>query len=40
MLMGSTPLIAEIRVWNFLYLIRKAARNPRTRVKGESGSDF
>ena len=24
MLMGSTSLIAEIRVWNFLYLIRKA----------------
>jgi predicted O-methyltransferase YrrM len=24
MLMGSTSLIAEIRVWNFLYLIRRA----------------
>ena len=24
MLMGSTPLISELRVWRFLYLIRKA----------------
>jgi hypothetical protein len=39
MLMGSTSLFSEIRVWKFLYLIRKAKsafRGP----KGESGSVF
>ena len=39
MLMGSTSLIAEIRVWNFLYLIRKA-RSACSGSKGESGSIF
>jgi len=39
MLMGSTPLISEIRVWNFLYLIRKA-RSACSGSKGESGSIF
>ena len=39
MLMGSAPLIAEIRVWNFLYLIRKA-KNAYSGSKGESGSIF
>jgi hypothetical protein len=39
MLMGSTPLIAEIRVWNFLYLIRKA-KNAYSGSKGESESIF
>jgi predicted O-methyltransferase YrrM len=39
MLMGSTSLIAEIRVWNFLYLIRKA-RSAFSGSKGESGSIF
>jgi hypothetical protein len=39
MLMGSTPLIAEIRVWNFLYLIRKA-KSAVSGSKGESGSIF
>src|SRR4029077_15296949 len=39
MLMGSTSLISEIRVWNFLYLIRntKSAFSGST---GESGSIF
>lgn len=43
MLMGSTLLIAEIRVWRFLYLIRNAKtafRGPEVRQKGESGSIF
>ena len=39
MLMGSTPLISEIRVWNFLYLLRKA-KSASSRSKGESGSIF
>lgn len=39
MLMGSPSLIAEIRVWNFLYLIRKAESAP-SGSKGESGSIF
>jgi hypothetical protein len=39
MLMGSTSSIAEIRVWNFLYLIRKA-RSACSGSKGESGSIF
>jgi predicted O-methyltransferase YrrM len=39
MLMGSTPLIAEICVWNFLYLIRKA-RSAYSGSKGESESIF
>lgn len=39
MLMGSTPLISEIRVWNFLYLIRKAA-SARSGSKDETGSIF
>jgi predicted O-methyltransferase YrrM len=39
MLMGSTSLIAEIRVWNFLYLIRKA-RSAFSGSKGASGSIF
>ncbi len=39
MLMGSTPLISEIRVWNFLYLIRKA-KSASSRSKSESGSIF
>jgi predicted O-methyltransferase YrrM len=43
MLMGSTSLIAEIRVWKFLYLIRKAGtafRGSDVWQKGESGSIF
>ena len=43
MLMGSTALIAEIRVWNFLYLIRKAKTAfpaPDMGQEGESGSVF
>ena len=43
MLMGSTPLIAEIRVWKFLYLNRKEARyfpRPTQTKKDDSGSDF
>lgn len=39
MLMGSAPLIAEIRVWNFLYLIRKA-KSAYSGSKGESESIF
>jgi predicted O-methyltransferase YrrM len=39
MLMGSTPLIAEIRVWNFLYLIHKA-RSAVSGSKGQCGSIF
>jgi len=39
MLMGSTPLIAEIRVWHFLYLIRKA-KSAFSGSQGESGSIF
>jgi hypothetical protein len=38
MLMGST-LIADIRVWNFLYVVPKA-KNACSRSKGESGSIF
>ena len=33
MLMGSTSLISEIRVWKFLYLIRKAKERLQ-RIKG------
>ena len=43
MLMGSTLLIAEIRVWKFLYLIRKAEaafRGSEVGQKHESGSIF
>jgi predicted O-methyltransferase YrrM len=43
MLMGSTSLISEIRVWKFLYLIRKAGTvfpAPDTGQEGESGSVF
>jgi hypothetical protein len=43
MLMGSTSLIAEIRVWRFLYLIRKAEtafRGSELGQKGERGSIF
>jgi predicted O-methyltransferase YrrM len=43
MLMGSTSLIAEIRVWRFLYLIRKAktaSRGSEAGQKDESGSIF
>jgi len=39
MLMGSTLLIAEIRVWNFLYLIRKA-KSAYNGSKGEIESIF
>lgn len=39
MLMGSTPLIAEIRVWNFLYLLRKA-KSAVSGSKDEGGSIF
>lgn len=39
MLMGSTSLISEIRVWYFLYLIRKR-RDAFSGSKGESGSIF
>jgi hypothetical protein len=39
MLMASTWLISEIRVWKILYLIRKA-ENPLSGPKGESGSIF
>jgi predicted O-methyltransferase YrrM len=38
MLMGSTALISEIRVWNFLYLIRKATAY--SGPKSGSGSIF
>jgi hypothetical protein len=43
MLMGSTSLISEIRVWKFLYLIRKAKTAfpaPDQGRKGENGSIF
>jgi hypothetical protein len=43
MLMGSTSLISEIRVWKFLYLIRKsktAFPAPDEGQKDESGSIF
>lgn len=43
MLMGSTTLVAEIRVWKFLYLLRKAesARGGlETEQQGESHSIF
>lgn len=43
MLLGSTSFISEVRVWNFLYLIRKAKGAPRgTQMsqKVESGSIF
>lgn len=43
MLLGSTSLISEIRIWKFLYLIRKAKSAPRgTHVpeKVETGSIF
>ena len=43
MLMGSTSLIAEIRVWKFLYLIRKAKtafRGSKVGQKDESDSIF
>src|SRR5438876_5382005 len=44
MLMGSTVLIDEIRVWRFLYLIRKAvtahAESPEARRNDESSSIF
>ena len=43
MLMGSTSLIAEIRVWRFLYLIRKAEpafRGSEVGQNNESGSIF
>ena len=39
MLMGSTALISEIRVWKFLYLIHKA-KSALSRSKSESGSIF
>jgi len=39
MLMGSTSLISEIRVWNFLYLIRKT-KSAFSGSTGESGSIF
>jgi hypothetical protein len=39
MLLGSTALIAEIRIWNFLYLIRKA-RSASSGSKSEGGSIF
>jgi predicted O-methyltransferase YrrM len=39
MLMGSTLLIAEIRIWRFLYLIRKA-KTAFSGSKDESGSIF
>jgi hypothetical protein len=39
MLMGSKTVIAEIRVWGFLYLIRKA-KNARSESKAENGSIF
>ena len=39
MLMSSVPLIAEIRIWSFLYLIRKA-KNAYSGSKGESGNIF
>jgi hypothetical protein len=39
MLMGSTSLISEIRVWHFLYLIRKRS-DALSGSKGESGSIF
>ena len=43
MLMGSTSLISEIRVWPFLYLIRKAKSafpGPDVGQEGEGGSVF
>ncbi len=43
MLMGSTSLISEIRVWKFLYLIRKATTvlpAPDEGQKDETGSIF
>ena len=43
MLMGSTPLISEIRVWHFLYLIHKAkgaVRRHDMSQNVESGSVF
>ncbi|HZR64399.1 MAG TPA: class I SAM-dependent methyltransferase [Terriglobales bacterium] len=39
MLMASTLLIAQIRVWNFLYLIRKAKSAP-SQTKNENKSIF
>ena len=39
MLMSSTSLISEIRVWHFLYLIRKGS-GASSGSKGESGSIF
>jgi hypothetical protein len=39
MLLASTYLIAEIRVWHFLYLIRKA-KSAVSGSKDESGSIF
>jgi len=39
MLLGSTALIAEIRIWRSLYLIRKA-KNARSEPKAENGSIF
>jgi hypothetical protein len=42
MLMGSTSLISEIRVWRFLYLIRKAStvRRIDTEQSGEGGGSI
>jgi hypothetical protein len=43
MLMGSTWSISEIRVWKFLYLIRKSKRPlpaPDMGQDGEDGSVF
>jgi cephalosporin hydroxylase len=39
MLLGSTPFISEIRIWPFLYLIRKA-KTARSEPKAENGSIF
>ena len=39
MLMGSTPLISEIRVWHFLYLIRKAKSAVRRGDMSSNGGD-
>jgi hypothetical protein len=39
MLIGSTSLITEIRVWNFLYLIRKA-KSASSGLKPEDTSIF
>ena len=43
MLLASRPVISEIRVWHFLYLIRKAKtafRTPDMSQEGEGGSVF